>query len=249
MTASVVPHSEAHHRLTRSRRSAGLSRLQRTVYALGLVLGVSSASVAVPLVQSGLAGFQTERVLNAWSEKDELPPAHLWDQLAQRAEQSVSAYPAFSGEYLDRLGRVQAWGALIQPENTEHWVRAAASFRASIAVRPTWPWSWLRLAHAKLHAGQLDSEFDQALREAARLGQGRLELNHDLARLGFDNWRVLTVEQRALVLQAAERVVARNEQHAKDMQQVAQAAGVGPALCWSLDASIQTRHHICKEEG
>lgn len=248
MTASVVPNSNSHHRLDRS-RSAGLSRLQNVACLFGLVLGVSGASVAVPLVQSGLAGFQTERVLNAWGEKDELPPAHLWGQLLQRAEQSVSAYPAFSGEYLDRLGRVQAWGALIEPENPQHWTQAAASFRASTEVRPAWPWSWLRLAHAKLQAGELDREFDEALREAARLGQGRLELNRDLARMGFDNWRLLTIEQRALVLQAAERVVARNEQHAKDMQQVAQAAGVGPALCWAVDASIETRDHICKEEG
>lgn len=249
MTASVVPNSEAHHRLTRSRRRPGLSRLQHIACALGMVLGVSSASVAVPLIQSGLAGFQTERVLNAWNEKADLPPAHLWDQLLQRAEGSVSTFPALSGEYLDRLGRVQAWGALIEPENAEHWQRAAASFRASTQVRPAWPWSWLRLAHAKLQAGERDAEFDHAWQEAARLGHGRLELNRDLARIGFDSWRLLTIEQRALALQAAERVVARNEQHAKDMQRVAQAAGVGPALCWSVDASIQTRHHICKEEG
>jgi len=206
-------------------------------------------AVAIPLVQSGVAAFQTERALVAWRENDELPPGQLWEQLLQRADRAVADYPTASGEYLDRLGRAHLWGAIIHPDDIAHWELAATAFRASVAVRPDWPWTWLRLAHAKLHGGELDDEFDHALRQASLLGAGRLELNQDLARMGFGAWHELTIEQRALVLQVAERVVARSENHAKDMQQVAQTAGIGSALCWAVDPSIKTRHHICKEDG
>ncbi|SDS95043.1 hypothetical protein SAMN05216421_2551 [Halopseudomonas xinjiangensis] len=249
MTASVVLNPSNDDRRARQRSRTAPSRLQAAACGLGLALGVCGAAVAIPLVQSGVAAFQTERVLVAWSENDHLPPGHLWDQLLQRADQAVAGYPAASGEYLDRLGRAHLWGAIIYPEDATHWQQAAASFRASVTVRPDWPWSWLRLAHAKLQGSELDDEFDHALRQAFLLGSGRLELNQDLARMGFSVWRELTIEQRALVLQAAERVVARSENHAKAMQQVAQAAGIGSALCWAVDSSIKTRHHICKEDG
>lgn len=249
MTASVVLNPNHQHGATLSRQQGGLSALQVAACLVGLTLGACGASVAVPLMQSGLAGFQTERALTVWGEKNELPPLELWEQLLDRAELAVAAYPASSGEYLDRLGRVHTWGGIIEPENPVHWRQAAASFREATSVRPHWPWSWLRLAHAKLQLDELDAEFDHALRQAALLGEGRLELNRDFSRMGFTNWQALNIEQRALVLQAAEKVVARSEQHAKDMQQAATAAGLGPALCWAVDASIPTRNQICKEEG
>lgn len=250
MTASEVPNPNLEERqFARQASGDSLTRQQTLACSLALCFCVLGLTVGVPLLSAGIASHQTERVLNAWSQNDSLPPATYWEQLHQRAARAVEGYPVANAEYLDRLGRVSLWGAAINSEASQHWHDAITAFRASVAVRPSWPWTWLRLAHAKLHADQLDHEFDHALHQAARLGAGRVDLNRDLARLGFDAWRKLNIEQRALVLGAARQLARRSEHDASYVYEVASAAGADTALCWTLDTAVKTEQRICKEEG
>lgn len=250
MTASEVPNPNLEERqLTRQTPGDSLTRPQAFACTLALLFSVLGSMVGVPFLSAGVASHQTERVLNAWSDNDSLPPPSYWEQLHQRAIRAAEGYPVANGEYLDRLGRVSLWGAAINPNAKQHWQDAIEAFRASVAVRPSWPWTWLRLAHAKLHGGQLDEEFDRALRQAARLGAGRADLNRDLARMGFDAWRLLSIEQRALVLGAAAQLARRSEHDASYVYEVASAAGADTALCWALDTAVKTEQRICKEEG
>lgn len=250
MTASEVPNpNPEERRLSRQTPDDSLTRFQAFVCGLVLLFCALGLTVGVPLLSSGVASHQTERVLNAWSDNDSLPPPSYWEQLHQRALRATESYPVANGEYLDRLGRVSLWGAAINSKAEQRWQDAIAAFRASVAARPSWPWTWLRLAHAKLHSGQLDHEFDRALHQAARLGAGRADLNRDLARMGFDAWSLLSIEQRALVLSAAGQLARRSEHDASYVYEVASAAGADRALCWALDTAVKTEQRICKEEG
>lgn len=249
MTVTAATNRDARQR---SRGLIGIAQfLQKLTYSGALVTALTCIALSVPMTVAGIASGHTERALQQWDESESPPSKAYWETTLARAERGASFYPVSSGEYLDRLGRVHAWGPAANPEgDTQAYMRSALSaFNDSLDSRTTWPWTWLRIAYTKRALQEMDDEFGLAMAEAARLGQGRIEVSDAVARLGLMSWADLDREQRALTLAAAGRVVAQSPDQAKKMYDAALAHGLDTPLCWTLSNAVKTQQRICKEAG
>lgn len=139
--------------------------------ALGLLVAGGRMSVA------GIANYQAGAFIAAWEKAGSEPSARAWHVAHDAAQRANSLYPVANGDYLDQLGRVYSWQQFRQPYATPaangSRQAALAAYRAAVAVRATWPYSWERLAHAKLYLQQFDDEFDQAFNQAFQSGPRR----------------------------------------------------------------------------
>lgn len=225
---------------------------QTLAFIVALPASIVCLMLSVPMLYAGVASEHAELALRYWQHSDQPPSEGYWNMSLLRAESAVERAPIANGEYLDRLGRILLWGPLVAPEGSAVETQkqdALLAFRKSVEVRPAWPWSWFRLAYAKQGLQQMDDEFDLALRRTSELGAGRVELDSDLAALGFSAWSDLTTRQRAITLQAASRSAAVSKKEALQMYNLASASGLAIPLCWSLGSAIKAKQQICKEEG
>ncbi|HDZ57873.1 MAG TPA: hypothetical protein ENI17_09705 [Pseudomonas xinjiangensis] len=252
MTVSATSHPYS-KRNTASLGGDGRNlRQQKLISATAFVLSLICIVFALPMMLAGIASDHTERALQSWEQADSPPSKTYWELSRMRAERAVSQFPVVSGEYSDRLGRVLSWGPLVErpdADSKQEIELALHAFRESAAARPSWPWTWLRIAYAKRGLQQVDEEFALALQRASELGTGRVELNRGLASLGFMSWESLDREQRTLTLAAAGRAAAHSSDEAARIFGLAHASGLNNALCWSLSNAIKSQQQICKEEG
>ncbi len=247
-----APHPDRSIKGPESVADSGSHSGPRSVYVVALAAALGCVSLAVPMLTAGISSIHAERALVQWENDEKGPALPYWHLTRERAERSVALYPVANGEYLDRLGRVQAWAPAAEPavEELEASLEGAVeAFRLSAQARPTWPWTWLRLAYGKAALGALDEEFDRALAAAVAAGSGRVDVNRSLTQLGFGNWAQLSRDQRALVLAAAGRAVSHSPDEAKRIHALAVAAGVEQPLCWSLGRATRSQQQICTEEG
>jgi hypothetical protein len=253
MTVSIShPHEPAS--LPAHAPRTGSPKRYPLAYASALIVAAGCLGLALPMVVAGISSIHAERALVHWEAEDSPPSQAFWALTLSRAERSVAWYPVANGEYLDRLGRVRAWGVSVseaeqldgQPQMMEG---ALEAFRRSTEARPAWPWTWLRLAYGKGALDRFDEEFELALHRASATGAGRLDVNRSLAQLGFSHWDQLTRTQRTLALQAARRAASHSPAEAGRVYAQATAAGLQQPFCWSLGKSIQSQQQICMEEG
>jgi hypothetical protein len=253
MTESPVPaHGRAATR--RSRRSEATSQapVNRAICIGMLPLAALVLGLSWPMMRAGIDSYRAERFLQRWESKGAADAEALAAGRAA-AQHAIDRFPAPNGEYLDRLGRVLSWNNVAAPygaaEAQASRQEALEAYRASLAVRPGWPWTWLRLASTKLSQQAFDDEFAEALSRSGALGVNRIEVDRDIARIGFEGWSSLNTEQRVLTLKAAGRTVGYSYPEAQNLYGLAQRAGLNVPLCWSLSEDIRAKRHICKKEG
>ncbi|MFV3384129.1 hypothetical protein ACNFCJ_01490 [Pseudomonas sp. NY15364] len=111
-------------------------------------------------------------------------------------------------------------------------------------MRPTWPYTWERLAHAKLYLQTFDETFDQALEQAFQLGPWRIGVNRELATIGFSAWPHLSAEQREATLESARRSVADGPRETRCMLEIAQHTGRLQDLCNGLPSDLKTARKL-----
>lgn len=251
MSISAV--SDSYNKSPPPRRAPEHSPLkQKLACIIALPAAMICLAGSIPMLFAGIASGHAELALRYWQQSDRPPSEGYWNMSLQRAQSAVERSPVANGEYLDRLGRVLLWGPLVAPESAEVEAQkqdALQAFRKSVETRPTWPWTWLRLAYAKHGLQQLDDEFDLALRRTNELGAGRVELDSDLATLGFSAWSQLTIGQRAIALKAANRAAGFSKKEALQMYNLANASSLATELCWSLSPAMKAKQQICMEEG
>lgn len=184
---------------------------QKLTALLVLLIALLSLTAGACMTLAGLARYQADAFIEAWEQRGLEPLTQAWDIAHAAAQRAVAFYPVASGDYLDRLGRVHAWRYFRHPVTDLRAQRsrqaALHAYRASVTARPTWPYTWARLAHTKLLLQQFDSEFDEALSRAFQLGPWRIGVNRELVSVGFSAWQKLSETQRLAILKSAKRSV------------------------------------------
>lgn len=213
-----------------------------------LLFSLLLCGAGVAMVAAGVARYQAEAFLEDWEGKAAEPEENAWEVAAAAARRAVAWYPVGNGDYLDRLGRVYTWRFYRQPLGSEAALAsllpagqaeaiddsrrgAQAAFRASVAVRPGWPGSWVRLAHANFYLGRLDSEFGAAYARAAQLGAWQWWVRLELAEIGLTAWSSLSDDQREVALESALRATAGGVAPAQAVGRLAAQAGVESQVC------------------
>ncbi len=236
---------------SRKSRGAAKVKLQRYAYVTLLLAALTLAGLAVELLQAGIASQRAERYLQHAQKLDPALSEQARHKAYEAIRRAVERYPVANGEYLDRLGRVivmQAEASEAEASSRPALEESRDVFRASLAERPLWPWTWLRLAHSKVLLGEFDEELDMALNRANELGRGHADIDRDMARLGFFTWADLSASQRRLTLAAAGRAASHSRQDAELVYGIAKQTGRSIPFCWSLEPALKTQQRICKED-
>jgi hypothetical protein len=215
---------------------------------LVLLLALALLVAGARMVVAGIANYQAEAFLSAWTKAGNEPQARAWQVAHAAAQRAIDLYPAADGDRFDRLGRIHSWQQFRQPyaapAASDSRRAALEAYRAAVAARPTWPYSWARLAHSKLYLQEFDSEFAHALSEAFRLGPWRIGVNRELAEIGFSAWPHLNHSQRQATLESARRSVAHSQAEAQHLLAIAQHTNTVQHLCDSLSPELKTSRKL-----
>ncbi|MFC3608558.1 hypothetical protein [Stutzerimonas tarimensis] len=215
-----------------------------------LLLGLALVFIGARMTLAGAASYQADAFLADWRTQTDEPNPQAWTIAQEAAQRAVNLYPVANGDYLERLGTVQAWQQFRQPygDPAARASRLAArdSYRAAVEARPTWPYAWVHLAHSKLYLNELDDEFAQALRQAAELGPTRFDVHNRLAEIGFTAWPVLNAAQRQATLDSARFSVAYSPAVARKTLLIAEHTGMDDTLCNSLDDQLKSQRKLCQ---
>ena len=238
--------TRTHRRQSHFNSNSPLPRIALLAVALlALVLLASGTRMFL----GGIASYQAEAFISSWEKNGKEPDARGWQIAQGAAQRAVSLYPVASGDYLDRLGRVYSWQqfqhAYGDPAAAGSRQAAATAYRASITARPTWPYTWERLAHTKLFLQEFDAEFDQALAQAFQLGPWRIAVNREVADIGLSAWPHLNEPQREATRESVRRSVAYSSNESVHMVIVALNTGKVPELCNSLTPELKVARKLC----
>ena len=249
---TTITASTTGRRRSRSRSASQTAnpRTFRPLPLLVLLLSLPLIVLGTRLLLAGIASYQAQAFLDDWHSKGQQPSARAWQIAHAAAQRAVELHPGSSGEYLERLGRIQQWQHAGQPfgaARAEASRRAAlASFRAASEARPTWPYIWTSLAYAKLSLHEFDDEFAHALQQAHALGPTRDAINRSLTETGLLAWQNLDVNQRNLSLEVARRTVTHSTKEAQYVHSLAVRVGAADQLCQRLKATTRQRAGICQ---
>jgi len=78
---------------------------------------------------------------------------------------------------------------------------AAGHFRQALEVRPLWPYGWVNLLAVKDKLGEMDREFNSALRKSAELGPWESRVQLQVVESGLRFWGELGTAERGVVQQ------------------------------------------------
>ncbi|WP_342245221.1 hypothetical protein [Pseudomonas sp. OTU5201] len=219
------------------------SEIMRHLPPLVLVLSFVFLVAGAHMLLAGIASFQAEAFTNSWDKRGQEPSAGAWEVAHNAAQRAIRLYPVADGDRLDRLGRIHSWKQFRQPyadPSAQRSRRAALdAYRAATIARPTWPYTWARLAHSKLYLQEFDDEFEQAMVQAFQLGPWRIGVNRELAEIGLSAWPHLNQAQRQATLESARRSLVFGNAEALYLLEIAQRAGRIRELCDSLSHEIR----------
>ena len=106
-------------------------------------------------------------------------------------------------DYLDFAGRLMILQAsqpgVVGGERRVLLESAAVKFRQALSVRPLWPYSWVNLLSVKDKLGQVDVEFNRAMRRAAETGPWEPRVQLQVINTGLRHWGKLGAGERELV--------------------------------------------------
>lgn len=223
---------------------------QKALLLLVLLASLGLAFIGLRMAGAGIASYQAEAFLEDWASKGLQPDPRAWAVAQGAALRAISRYPTADGEYLDLLGRVYSWQHISEPFGSplaEPSRQAALdAYRAAVAARPTWPYTWLRLADTKLHLAQFDDEFRLALARATELGPTRIQIQREIAGIAFAAWPQLDTSERQRALDSARRTVAYGQRDAQQIHTRAAQLGLADTLCASLDEQLKTTRKLCQ---
>ncbi|NND43879.1 MAG: hypothetical protein HKN58_01050 [Xanthomonadales bacterium] len=204
------------------------------------VLAVASARWGVASLDTWQASRVLEQLLTA-REFDADRAALLERGLGflDDAERRAGPHP----DVHDRRGQMYYWAAMNQAdaglERGQMLERAAEEYRASLALRPMWPYTWANLAVVKAEAGIFDREFRTAVRRTVETGPWEPGVQLQLIRVDFAEQQRLDRQSRALIdtmlVRAAQRQPDRVARLAARYGQTARLCGM-PQFASELSA-------------
>ena len=153
--------------------------------------------------------FAAETITKNVYEAGEFTSAGL-DAAEARLDKAMAHFPR-NPDYLELAGLLKQLRAnlpgAVGRERRELLEAAAADHRSALEVRPLWPYSWVNLLSVKDKLGELDSEFNTAMKRAAETGPWEPRVQLQLIRSGVRWWDQLLTPERELVREAVQRAL------------------------------------------
>ena len=145
-----------------------------------------------------------------WTEDEEGPPAWAWEQV-HRYLWLANCLAPFDPQILDDLGQLYEFraGEAWAKESNADLDRALEYYRQSLALRPSWPYTWANIVGLKISQEHIDAEFGYAIQRALVLGPWQTSVQAGIAGGGLAVWDKLP----ATLQMDVEHTVARGLAH------------------------------------
>jgi len=163
------------------------------------VLGLLCA-LALPRGLADLRAFEAQMVFRAWEaarrqpSPDELALAH---GLLQEARALDPGQPS-SLEDIARLEELRALPLKAGDASARKSLHQALDLqKQAVRLRPGSPYTWTNVAVLKSRLGEIDREFESALRNATLLGPWEPVIQTTLADLSFRHWNSLAPDTQS----------------------------------------------------
>lgn len=199
--------------------------LRPLIIILGLVFVLAWASARTYAAWHFLAA---QKISGALFESGETAGLVLVDTHLQKALRTFPTNP----DFLDLAGQLQEFRSgqpgVVGAEYRQLMNNAAEYYRAAIANRPLWPYSWANLLGAKSRLGEVDEEFRVALSRCADLGPWEPRVQLQVLESGLLYWGSLSKSDRSLVeSKMADAVTVRP----REVYQLVRGFGRADLLC------------------
>jgi hypothetical protein len=152
-------------------------------------------------------------------------------------------------ELLQHGGRLYEWRSMTAEGGaaaTADLAQAIDHYRASLRIRPAWPYTWLDLATAKARGQQFDHEFQTAFAAALRFGPWETQVQHGAVQLALSSWGGLSAPNREQLRRLLERMAGT-----AGMDVLLRDAGAAqrlPVLC-VIAEGIEAIDRYCEQKG
>ncbi|HEX6591288.1 MAG TPA: hypothetical protein VF050_04760 [Moraxellaceae bacterium] len=208
----------AEHRRRRSRRESEvvlrpLDWRWLLLAGFGLVFLLWALAWGVADVAAYRARVWTE----TWANQDQLalrrgllyvPAEKDWQEALSAAELAQKLAPR-AADYEDLLAHVYAsrhiGAADGDAQAMPYWQQAEVHYRRAIALRPTWPYSYVALAQVQRRMHRLDRDYEHNLRQALHYGPWEPAIHMAIVDMNLDLLAQLQPSTRQLVLDTLRR--------------------------------------------
>lgn len=215
------------------------------VFALLIVL-VLAATIATRNGIADLYAYSPRQHLEYWQKSAKTPPQ---DKLAAELASIRTAieWQKNRAEYRDIEALLLYYQALHHYQTgspadfRETTLEAIEGYRKATQERPNWPYSWASLALMKASVRQFDTEFEDAIIKAVKLGPWENSVNISVAEAGLLGWTSLAPSTQNAVIENIERGLKRNTPALKKSLKAINKLGMA---CIYLKASNE-RKRLC----
>ena len=186
--------------------------MRAAVRLLSVVAALILCGLAYTAASWGLADVfatQPRRAMWLWDSGKAVPGPADVQAVRGALESALRLKPGDPGIKED-LGRAHLWAAaqvLPPAQVAQQRETALAYFRAAVRERPVSSYAWAAVAAAKWKMRDRDTEFEHALREAARLGPWEPAVQLALVDVGLQSWEGLSEEAQRVVLTSVGRAL------------------------------------------
>lgn len=184
--------------------SASRSWLGTILLAVLLILLLGGVLLAARWLLADRAMADARAYLDSWAENQAVSSQQDWQQAHDHARRAIALNPRLA-DYHQQLALLYEWrgfsgtdAGLSDAAILSSRRLAAAAYRNAARLRPAWPQGWSHLARMKALAGELDEEFDDALRSAMALGRNDARVNLELTLVATLAWPYLSGDEALL---------------------------------------------------
>lgn len=183
------------------------------------VLIILSLSFTIWAGVTGIAGlynFQANSFLELWNQQIAKNNSYQTTdddyQTAVYASKRAIELTPYNGDYLTSAADIKMWQyrnnrALSPAQKSALKTEVLDYYRTALKQRPTWAYTYINFAVTKAIFAEIDTEMQQAIQIANRLGFNEPDVIHITLELGLPLWNQLNQSTRLTVASAVERSV------------------------------------------
>ena len=188
-------------------------------FSVRFVLIILTLAFAMWAGMTGIAGlynFQANSFLELWhqqlSKNNSYQTTDDDYQTAVYASKRAIELTPYNGDYLTSAADIQMWQyrnnhTLSSAQKSALKTEILQYYRTALKQRPTWAYTHINFAVSKVIFGEIDTEMQQAIQTANRLGFNEPDVIHITLELGLPLWSQLNHNTRTTVASAVERSV------------------------------------------
>lgn len=210
---------------------------ERVIAVLMLSVAACLLLLGGAMTSAGVSKIRAEAFMSHWAKERLEPDTVAWEVARKAAAASVEYYPVANGEYEDRLGRMYLWRHYKHPFGAKvaqgSRILAMNAFGRALDARTISPNTHARLASTHLYMLRMSDAFFRHIEIARAQGPWVVEVNREIAEVGFMAWPSLTMESKKNALDAFCAALLTDDLSGTDLLILAARVGESKSSCLS----------------